>query len=40
MAIVTVHPELDIERVMAESKLLVDFRGVTSGRAAERVVRL
>ena len=40
VAILTVHPEFDIDRVMGESKLLVDFRGVTSGRAAERVVRL
>jgi UDP-N-acetyl-D-glucosamine dehydrogenase len=40
VAIITVHPEFDIDRVMGESKLLVDFRGVTSGRAAERVVRL
>jgi hypothetical protein len=35
-----VHPEFDIDRVIGESKLLVDFRGVTSGRGAERVVRL
>jgi UDP-N-acetyl-D-glucosamine dehydrogenase len=40
VAILTVHPEFDIDRVMGESKLLVDFRGVTSGRAAKRVVRL
>jgi UDP-N-acetyl-D-glucosamine dehydrogenase len=40
VAILTVHPEFDIDRVMGDSKLLVDFRGVTSGRAAERVVRL
>ncbi len=40
VAILTVHPEFDIDRVMGESKLLVDFRGVTSGRGAERVVRL
>ncbi len=40
VAILTVHPEFDIERVMGESNLLVDFRGVTSGRGAERVVRL
>ena len=40
VAILTVHPEFDIDRVIGESKLLVDFRGVTSGRGAERVVRL
>jgi UDP-N-acetyl-D-glucosamine dehydrogenase len=40
VAILTVHPEFDIDRVIGESKLLVDFRGVTSGRAAKRVVRL
>ena len=38
--IVTVHPELDIERVLAEASLVVDFRGVTSGHTAGRVVRL
>jgi UDP-N-acetyl-D-glucosamine dehydrogenase len=40
VALVTVHPELDVERVLAEANLLVDFRGVTSGRTAGRVVRL
>jgi UDP-N-acetyl-D-mannosaminuronate dehydrogenase len=40
VALVTVHPELDVDRVMAEANLLVDFRGVTSGRTAGRVVRL
>jgi UDP-N-acetyl-D-glucosamine dehydrogenase len=28
-AIVTAHPELDLERIAAEAPLLVDFRGVT-----------
>jgi UDP-N-acetyl-D-glucosamine dehydrogenase len=40
VVIVTVHPELDLERVMEHAPLIVDFRGVTSGRAAKRVVRL
>jgi UDP-N-acetyl-D-glucosamine dehydrogenase len=40
VAIVTVHPDLDTDRVLAEANLVVDFRGVTSGRAAGRVVRL
>src|SRR3954454_1289622 len=29
VAIVTVHPELDIDRVVAEARLVADFRGVT-----------
>src|SRR4051794_28815980 len=40
VAIVTVHPELDIDRVVAEARLVADFRGVTRGRVAPRVVRL
>ena len=40
VVILTVHPELDIERVLERSPLTVDFRGVTSGRTAKRVVRL
>jgi UDP-N-acetyl-D-glucosamine dehydrogenase len=40
VVIVTAHPELDVERVLEESSLVVDFRGVTSGRSAARVVRL
>jgi UDP-N-acetyl-D-glucosamine dehydrogenase len=40
VVIVTAHPELDIDRVLAEARLVVDFRGVTSGRTAARVVRL
>ncbi len=40
VAIVTVHPDLDPERVVSEAKLVVDFRGVTSGLGAGRVVRL
>jgi len=40
VAIVTVHPELDIDRVLSEAPIIVDFRGVTSGRTAKHVVRL
>jgi UDP-N-acetyl-D-glucosamine dehydrogenase len=40
VAIVTVHPDLDADRVLREAALVVDFRGITSGRGAERVVRL
>jgi len=40
VAIVTAHPDLDLARVLDEAPLIVDFRGVTSGRLAERVVRL
>src|SRR5918992_5498423 len=38
--VVTVHPDLDPEQVMRAAPLVVDFRGITSGRPAERVVRL
>jgi UDP-N-acetyl-D-glucosamine dehydrogenase len=40
VAIVTAHPEVDYERVVAEAPLTIDFRGVTRGISAERVVRL
>ena len=40
VVVVTVHPELDVERVLAEASLVADFRGVTSGHTAGRVVRL
>jgi UDP-N-acetyl-D-glucosamine dehydrogenase len=40
VAIVTVHPELDIDRVVERAGLIADFRGVTSGRRSARVVRL
>ena len=39
-AIVTAHPELDYEDVVASSPLVVDFRGVTRGIRAENLVRL
>jgi UDP-N-acetyl-D-glucosamine dehydrogenase len=39
-AIVTAHPELDYEEVVATAPLVVDFRGVTRGIAAENLVQL
>ncbi|HWO16347.1 MAG TPA: nucleotide sugar dehydrogenase [Solirubrobacterales bacterium] len=39
-AIVTAHPELDYEALVAEVPLAVDFRGVTRGIEAKNVVRL
>jgi UDP-N-acetyl-D-glucosamine dehydrogenase len=39
-AIVTAHPSLDYEAVAATAPLVVDFRGVTRGIAAENLVRL
>ncbi len=38
--IVTAHPGLDLERIVRESPLVVDFRGVTRGIEAENLVRL
>jgi UDP-N-acetyl-D-glucosamine dehydrogenase len=40
VAIVTAHPGVDYERVVANSQLVVDFRGVTRGMSAENLVRL
>ncbi|HEX7060218.1 MAG TPA: nucleotide sugar dehydrogenase [Solirubrobacterales bacterium] len=40
VAIVTAHPEIDYEEVVAEAPLVVDFRGVTRGIDAKNVVRL
>jgi UDP-N-acetyl-D-glucosamine dehydrogenase len=39
-AIVTAHPDLDLERVVSEAPLVVDFRGVTRGIEAPNLVRL
>ena len=39
-AIVTVHPEVDYEKVVSAAPLVVDFRGVTRGIIAENLVRL
>ena len=38
--IVTAHPDLDVQRVVRESALVVDFRGVTRGVEAPQLVRL
>jgi UDP-N-acetyl-D-glucosamine dehydrogenase len=38
--IVTAHPDLDLERIVRESALVVDFRGVTRGIEAPHLVRL
>jgi hypothetical protein len=40
VVIVTAHPGLDVERLVRESALLVDFRGVTRGIEAPNLVRL
>ena len=39
-AIVTAHPEVDYEALVAETPLVVDFRGVTRGIEAKNVIRL
>jgi UDP-N-acetyl-D-glucosamine dehydrogenase len=38
--IVTAHPELDVQRVVEEAPLVVDFRGVTRGIESANLVRL
>jgi UDP-N-acetyl-D-glucosamine dehydrogenase len=38
--IVTAHPGLDVERIVATAPLVVDFRGVTRGIEAPNLVRL
>ena len=40
VVIVTAHPGLDVERVVREFPLVVDFRGVTRGITASHLVRL
>ena len=40
VCIVTAHPEVDHQRVVAEASLVLDFRGVTRGMRAHNVVRL
>ena len=40
VAIVTAHPGLDVQRLVAEAPLVVDFRGVTRGIEAPHLVRL
>jgi UDP-N-acetyl-D-glucosamine dehydrogenase len=39
-ALITAHPEFDLEQIVANAALLVDFRGVTRTLSAENVVRL
>ncbi|MEA2347671.1 MAG: UDP-N-acetyl-D-glucosamine dehydrogenase [Thermoleophilaceae bacterium] len=38
--IVTAHPEVDLEKILADAPLVVDFRGATRGIEAENLVRL
>jgi UDP-N-acetyl-D-glucosamine dehydrogenase len=40
VVIVTAHPDLDVERLVRESPLVVDFRGVTRDIEAPNLVRL
>jgi UDP-N-acetyl-D-glucosamine dehydrogenase len=40
VAIVTAHPGLDVERIVRDAPLVVDFRGVTRGIEATNLVRL
>jgi UDP-N-acetyl-D-glucosamine dehydrogenase len=40
VAIVTAHPGLEVERIVREARLVVDFRGVTHGIEAPNLVRL
>ena len=40
VVIVTAHPELDYQRVVAEAPLVLDFRGVTRGIESANLVRL
>jgi UDP-N-acetyl-D-mannosaminuronate dehydrogenase len=38
--VVTPHPEFDYAQVVAEAPLVIDFRGVTRGIAADNLIRL
>jgi len=40
VCIVTAHPSLDYEQIVADAQLVVDFRGVTRHLSAEKIVRL
>lgn len=40
VAVVTAHPGVDYERLVAEAALVLDFRGVTRGIKADNLVRL
>jgi UDP-N-acetyl-D-glucosamine dehydrogenase len=40
VVIVTAHPDVDYRRVVGESSLVLDFRGVTRGIESNNLVRL
>jgi UDP-N-acetyl-D-glucosamine dehydrogenase len=40
VAVITAHPEVDYPQLVSESKLVVDFRGITRDIAADNLVRL
>jgi UDP-N-acetyl-D-glucosamine dehydrogenase len=40
VAIVTAHPDVDYERIVAAAPLVIDFRGVTRGIEGDNLVRL
>jgi UDP-N-acetyl-D-glucosamine dehydrogenase len=40
VCIVTAHPSVDHDKVVAEAPLVLDFRGITRGENAANVVRL
>ena len=40
VCIVTAHPTIDYQRVVEDSQLVIDFRGVTRGIEATNLVRL
>jgi UDP-N-acetyl-D-glucosamine dehydrogenase len=40
VAIVTAHPEIDYEALVARASLVLDFRGVTRGISSENLVRM
>ena len=40
VVIVTAHPEVDYRRVASQSRLVLDFRGVTRGIDSANLVRL
>jgi UDP-N-acetyl-D-glucosamine dehydrogenase len=40
VAIVTAHPKIDYEKLVADAQLVIDFRGVTRDISAENLVRL
>jgi UDP-N-acetyl-D-glucosamine dehydrogenase len=40
VCIVTAHPSVDHDKVVAEAPLVLDFRGITRGKSAANVVRL